>query len=120
MQSGRVTAMGNGTTNIVATTKDGKKIGTCKVTVRIPKIVSKAKSIRLNKKTLTLNKGKSYALKVTVAPSSYNAGVKWKSSNSKCVKVSNKGIVKAFKAGKVTISVKTSNGKIASCNIKVK
>lgn len=80
------------TANITVTTQDGNKTATCKVTVNIPKPVEPTKpvtpdkpsvsatSIKLKKPSLTLYKGKTYTLKATVKPKTYNSGVKWSSS----------------------------------------
>ena len=68
---------------------------------------------KLNKKNITLEKGKSYKLKVK----KYTGKVKWKSSKKKIAKVSKKGIVKAVKPGKAVI---TAYGKKLKLKCKVK
>lgn len=131
-QNGKVTAVSNGTANITVTTQDGNKTGTCKVTVNIPKPVEPTKpvtpdkpsvsatSIKLNKPSLTLYKGKTYTLKATVKPKTYNSGIKWSSSASKYATVSGKGKITAKKSGRTVITAQTKNGKKATCIIKVK
>ncbi|WP_394916239.1 Ig-like domain-containing protein [uncultured Robinsoniella sp.] len=131
-QNGKVTAVSNGTANITVTTQDGNKAATCKVTVNIPKPVEPTKpvtpdkpsvsatSIKLNKPSLTLYKGKTYTLKATVKPKTYNSGIKWSSSASKYATVSSKGKITAKKSGRTVITAQTKSGKKATCIIKVK
>ena len=102
----------------VITAKYGKKKLTCKVTVKQP-----VKSIKLNKTSATLKKGKSLTLKATISPSSANnKAVTWSSSNKKVATVSSKGVVKAVGNGTATITVKAKDGsgKKATCKITVK
>ena len=101
----------------VITAKYGKKKLTCKVTVKQP-----VKSIKLNKTSATLKKGKSLTLKATISPSSANnKAVTWSSSNKKVATVSSKGVVKAVGNGTATITVKVKDGsgKKATCKITV-
>lgn len=131
-QNGKVTAVSNGTANITVTTQDGNKTATCKVTVDIPKPVEPTKpvtpdkpsvsatSIKINKPSLTLYKGKTYTLKATVKPKTYNSGIKWSSSANKYATVSSKGKITAKKSGRTVITAQTKNGKKATCIIKVK
>lgn len=101
----------------VITAKYGKKKLTCKVTVKQP-----VKSIKLNKTSATLKKGKSLTLKATISPSSANnKAVTWTSSNKKVATVTSKGVVKAVGNGTATITVKAKDGsgKKATCKITV-
>ena len=101
----------------VITAKYGKKKLACKVTVKQP-----VKSIKLNKTSATLKKGKSLTLKATISPSSANnKAVTWSSSNKKVATVSSKGVVKAVGNGTATITVKVKDGsgKKATCKITV-
>lgn len=81
---------------------------------------SEKKVFRLNKKKLTLKKGKKYKLKLTCSPKSYGKKLTWKSSKKKVAKVTKKGVVKALKKGKTTITVKNKAGKKATCKVTVK
>lgn len=131
-QNGKVTAVSNGTTNITVITQDGNKTATCKVTVNIPKPAEPTKpvtpdkpsvsatSIKLNKPSLTLYKGKTYTLKATVKPKTYNSGIKWSSSANKYATVSSKGKITAKKSGRTVITAQTKNGKKATCIVYVK
>lgn len=78
------------------------------------------KKIKLNKKKITLKKGKKYQLKVTKSPAKASGKLTWKSSKKKVATVTTKGKVKAKKKGKTTITVKSSNGKKATCKVTVK
>lgn len=78
-------------------------------------------SIQLSKKKKTLGAGESWKLKVIPSPAGAKTGsVKWKSSNKKVATVSAKGVVKAKRKGKATITVTAANGKKVSCKITVK
>ncbi len=80
------------------------------------------KSVSLNKTSLTLNIGESSELKATINPSNttYSKSVEWNSSNVKVATVSNLGKVIAKSEGTTIITVKTSDGKIATCTVTVK
>lgn len=78
-------------------------------------------TVTLNKKKLSLKKGKTYKLKAKKTPA--KAKLSWKSSKPKTVSVNNKGTVKAKKAGKATITVTAKYKglkKKASCQVTVK
>ena len=77
-------------------------------------------SVALNKTTLTLDTGKTSNLKATVYPSNAsNKKCTWSSSNTSVATVDKNGKVTAKKAGTATITVKTSNGKTATCKVTV-
>ena len=77
-------------------------------------------SVALNKPTLTLDIGKTSTLKATVYPSNAaNKKCTWRSSNTSVATVDSNGKVTAKKAGTATITVKTSNGKTATCKVTV-
>ena len=80
-------------------------------------------SVSLNKSSLSLKKGESDSLSVTINPSNAtNKKLSWKSSNSSVVSVDSNGKIKANKAGSAIItvaSVANSNAK-SSCNVTVK
>jgi uncharacterized protein YjdB len=78
------------------------------------------KKLVLNKKRVTLKKGKKYNLTVTLNPVTATNKITWSSSNKKVATVTSKGVVKAKKKGKATITVKSSNGKKATCKVTVK
>lgn len=113
---GNVIAKAVGTADIlVESPTQIKKI--CKVTVNNP-----IKKVSLNYSKLTLNKGKSKTLKAIIYPSNTtdNKDLNWSTSNKNIVTVTQKGVVKALKAGKATITVKTSTNQIAKCEVTIK
>ena len=79
-----------------------------------------ATSVKLNRSTLTLGVGEKYGLIKTVSPSNANQTCTWSSSNSSIVSVDSNGKVTAKKSGWANITVKTSNGKTATCKVTVK
>ena len=81
----------------------------------------KVSSVKLNKITLKLIKGKNETLKATINPSNaMNKNVTWKSSNTKVAKVDSSGKVTAVGAGSATITVTTKDGsKTVTCKVTV-
>lgn len=104
--SGKITAKKYGTATISARANGITK--TCKVTV--------SPSIKLNKKSASVAKGKTVQLKAVVNGPSKK--VTWKSSNPSIASVSSSGKVTAKKPGKVKIKA-TANKKTATCTITV-
>lgn len=84
----------------------GNKVAQARVLVNKPK---------LNKYVVTLNKGKTFTLKLTGATVK-----KWSSSNRKVASVSSNGKVKALAGGKTTITCVNSSGYSRTCKIIVK
>ena len=82
--------------------------------------------VKLNKKKATLRYGKKLKLKATVTPkNATNKKVKWSVSNTKCAKVTQKGVVQVKKKGightvKVYAKAKDKSGKKAYCKVKLK
>ena len=104
-----------GTAIITVTTVSGK---TAQCTVTVKEV--QAASIKLNKSSVKINVGESVTLKAAVSPSNTtNSKVTWSSSNKKIAAVSASGVVKGIKAGTVTITAKTNNGKTAVCTVTV-
>ncbi|MEE1318995.1 MAG: Ig-like domain-containing protein, partial [Ruminococcus sp.] len=77
-------------------------------------------SVKVNRSTLTLGVGESYGILKTVSPSNAKTSYTWSSSNSSVASVNSSGKVTAKKAGTANITVKTSNGKTATCKVTVK
>lgn len=77
--------------------------------IRFVNAKSNEKSIKLNKKIITLAVGDSKKLKVGNLPK--KAKVTWKSSKKSVVSVSKKGKIKAKKKGKATIRCKITYGR---------
>ena len=77
--------------------------------------------VKLNQSSLTLGKGESYGLISTVLPANAkNKTCTWSTSNSSVATVSNTGKVTAKAVGTAVITVKTVNGKTATCKVTVK
>ena len=81
--------------------------------------ISDPTSVSLNKTSLALEIGRTYTLIKTVSPSNAVTSYTWRSSNTSVATVDSNGKVTAKKAGTATITVKTSNGKTATCNVTV-
>ena len=82
----------------------------------VPSSMVYAKStVRLNKKSTTIQVGKTVQLKINGTKKK----VSWSSSNKKVATVTNKGKVKGIKAGKATITAKVEKKKL-SCKVVVK
>ena len=114
--NGKVTAKKAGTATITVKTANGKT-ASCNVTVQAVQAVPT--SVSLNKTSLTLDVSKSYTLAKTVSPSNAVTSYTWSSSNTRVATVDSNGKVTAKKAGTATITVKTSNGKTATCKVTV-
>ena len=94
---------------------------TSKPTETKPAPKPSVQSITLNKTSLTLTVGQTAKLSYSISPSNAEAGkITWTWSDSKVVSVSGDGTVTAKAAGKANITIKTSNGKSATCNVTVK
>ena len=116
---GKITAKKKGTAKIYVISKADKK-KKCTITVTVGTPVTK---VKLNKTKSTMTIGKKQTLKATVTPKKASSkAVVWKSSNKKVATVTSKGVVKAKKAGTVTITAtaKDGSGKKASCKVTVK
>lgn len=113
VKDGQVTAVAPGKATITVKTKNGKT-ASCTVVVK-----AAPKSVKLSKGSLMLKKGKSYQLKVVLTPAEAYTTYTWTSSNKKVATVGPTGKVKAVSKGTATITVKTANGKKATCKVTV-
>lgn len=113
----------------IATVKKGKIIasrkGTATISVRYKnktcrfKITVKNATLNLSKKSLSLQKSKTYTFKAYANKTQLKAtSVKWTTSNKKIVSVNKNGTIKALKNGKAVITAKTSFG-TAKCTVTV-
>lgn len=116
--SGVVTGVAPGSAVIIAATEDGGFIAKCTVTVTKKVDVT---GVKLNKKSLSLNKGGQYLLVTTISPSNASEkGITWTSSNTKVATVSSSGLVKAVGNGAAVITAKTKDGGFtAKCTVNV-
>ena len=78
-------------------------------------------SVTLNKQETTLVKGTSETLKATINPSDTtdSKALTWTTSNNRVATVDGNGKVTGVSEGNATITVRTSNGKTASCKVTV-
>ena len=80
----------------------------------------KSTGITLKQTDCTVPVGTSLQLNATIQPTNTtNKTITWVSSNNNIAKVNKKGVVKGIKPGKITITASTSNGKKATCIIRV-
>ena len=115
--TGKVTAIKDGTAIITAKTANGKA-ATCTVTVN--KAVVPVESVTLNKSEITLEIDDTETLTATVSPeSATDKTVTWTSDKENIATVDNTGKVTAIKDGTATITATTANGKTATCSVTV-
>ncbi len=86
--------------------------------VALPKPVNPT-SVSLSTNSVILGAGESTTLTAKIQPSNAVKTLTWSSSNTSVATVSN-GKVTAKKSGTANITVKTSNGKTATCKVTVK
>ena len=77
-----------------------------------------ATSVSLDKTELTLNRGSSTQLILTVLPENFTDTVSWKSGNPSVATVTDDGVVKGIAVGTTTIKVVVGNAS-ASCTVTV-
>lgn len=114
-KKGVVTVKGKGCAVIKCTSGDGSGVySKCVVNNS-----SKAKSVKLNKKSAKISAGKTLKLRATVKGSCKE--VLWKSSNTKVTTVTYNGLITAVENGKTVISATTMDGsnKVAKCTVTV-
>ncbi|WP_304196628.1 Ig-like domain-containing protein [Phocaeicola plebeius] len=109
-------ANGYGTAVVTATTVNGLS-ASCTVTVPDPN--AGIQKVMLPESE-TLIVGQSITLTPTLFPSNASTNFTWSTENSLIATVSSSGKVTGINAGETVITVKTSNGKKASCYLTVK
>ena len=109
---GTISALKDGDAIITATTENGLS-ATCRVKVLpLPVQLSLPKTLNLSFKD-------SYKLSIKVYPSDSHLALKWTSSDESVATVSADGVVKGVKPGSTVVTVTSSNGISASCDVKV-
>ena len=111
--TGIVTGKKVGSTTIVASAggKEARFVAVVKADA--------AESVSLDKTSATIEVNKTVRLTPTIYPTTVtNKAVTWSSSNTSVATVSG-GVVTGIRAGTAVITVRTSNGKTATCNITV-
>ena len=116
VNNGLIVGVNPGKTEIIVSTTN-KKI-TKKIVVNVSKV--EIKDITLDKTRETIKVGETLSLVKTVTPSNAsNQTVYWDSSNTSIATVNGGGLVKGIDVGTTTITVRTANGKVASCMVEV-
>lgn len=103
---GHMTAVANGTTNIIATC--GSKSASCSITVSLEEANVPCTSIQLSSDILTFTESGSQTLTCTVTPENTTDTITWSSDNESVAAVSN-GIVTAVGNGSCTITANCGN-----------
>lgn len=104
--TGLVTPIQPGKTEVIVTTQDGDKSAKCTVNVKIG-----VTGVVLTETALTLDKKTSHQLNYKVYPSkATNQEVTWSSYPAGIVNVSDSGLICPIKAGQTKITVKTKDG----------
>lgn len=109
-KEGTITIHSPGSFILTASLPNGKE-DDCIIIVPEPKY-------KINKKEVTIYKGKSVTLKVTADPVNQNKNIKWTSSNNKIATVSKDGKVKGIKKGTCTITAKLPFGQV-TCKVTI-
>lgn len=126
---GTVTAVGEGTTTILAVTRDNACMATCKVTVSKRRVdvtsitLSYQDQVLAENEKITLDINTSAQITGTVQPSdATNQVLAWESSDPEIVSVDPEtGVITAKKVGIVTITAKATDesGVTATCQVEV-
>jgi|GEM_PF-4096254 len=119
-QSGLVTGISKGQTNVSATTLDDKYTAKCVVTVTDSTV--EVTAVELNIHSAEIIENTTLQLSDTVLPvNATNQNVTWKSSNTGVATVDSTGLVTAKRKGTARITVTTDdNSKTDKCNLTVK
>ncbi len=112
VKKGTVTGVSNGTATITATTKTGKKVARCTVTVGTPVTGITASGQRTLRMPASTTRQLSLAqLQVAVAPANAtNKELTWQSSDSSVVLVDAGGVVIANRKGTATVTARAKDG----------
>ena len=116
-EQGLIKAVACGEAVITVKSKENNKTATCKV-----KVVEPVKDMQISHSDVTIYKGKSHNLTITVQPE--NATIKtatYTSDNEKVAKVNDKGVITAVGKGTATITVKADGNKdiVKTCKVTV-
>lgn len=84
------------------------------------KAAAKPQKVSLDRSSVQLRMGNSITLRATISPASAkNKKLTWSSSDKKIARVNKSGQVTGVGPGTATITVKTGNGKTASCRVSI-
>jgi len=111
--TGKVTAIGNGTATITVKTENGGYVETCVVTVN--QLVT---TVSVNPTTAMVSPAGTTTLTATILPTTAtNKTVTWTSSNTGVVTVNSSGLVTGVSPGTATITVKSVDGNKTASSI---
>ncbi len=115
--TGVVTGVSAGTATITVTTVDGGKTATCVVTVETVPVTK----VTLSAHEMTVDKGKTQKLNVTVAPAdATDKSVIWSTDNADVATIAD-GVVTGVSAGTAKITVTSADGSRSdTCTVTVK
>ena len=118
-QNGNITAVGDGSATITATTQDGNKTASCNVTVML--VANPVSDVEISAEDATLIIGESKQLTATMNPPDATMNnVNWSSSDPDVATVSGQGLVQSVGVGQAVITVTSvQGGKSASCLVTV-
>lgn len=121
VKDGKVTAIGSGTATVTAVSHCKKASDSITVTVR-----QQVTQIKLDKYSISLDENKdskynTYPLNAQVLPeNAYDKTLRWESSDTGVITVSENGLVTAVSKGSATVTVTAADGKIkAVCTVHV-
>ena len=116
-QEGLVSAVKEGSTQIIASTANGNFSAVCNVIIE--KELVAVTSITLDQDVIELMVGSKYQFKATVLPdNATNKTLVWSSDDEKIATVSSSGVVTALEEGEATIYVHSLDKKVsASCDV---
>ncbi len=113
--NGKITAKAEGTANITVETANGSKAN-CKITVK-----KAPEDVYINKSSITLGVGEQFDFNSSLSQGSASYSTVYSSSNPNVVSVkAGGGLATGKTPGTATITVKTYNGKTATCKVTVK
>lgn len=119
---GLVTAVAKGQTVIMVTTRDGRHVDLCLVTVEIPEPEVKVTGIALTTDEIQMTAaGEMALLQAEIQPErATNRKVTYKSSDRTVAAVSENGVITAIRSGEAVITAITEDGGFtAKCTVKV-
>ena len=116
-QKGLVSAVKEGSTQIIVSTANGNFSAVCNVIVE--KEIVAVTSITLDQDVIELMVGSKYQFKATVLPdNATNKTLVWSSDDEQIATVSSSGVVMALKEGQATIYARSLDKKVsASCDV---
>ena len=113
--NGKIKGINLGTATITVTSANGKK---ATITVNVTNQSIPVEEIKLNPSSATVDAGSTIQISPKIKPdNATNRELVWSSSDPSIASVDSKGVVKGIKAGTVTITAKTKDGKVVATSI---